>query len=107
AQIGSWKSWFDVKFKKTQVTTKDLLSNTVLYKAGHHSSHNATLSKALDLMNSDSLVIMIPINQEVSDKHKFLMAKPPMLKGYNRVAKGRIIRSDTIYQNPKGLGKTK
>jgi hypothetical protein len=27
-----------------QVTTKDLLSRTVLYKVGHHGSHNATLN---------------------------------------------------------------
>lgn len=46
AQRGNWISWADVKFNDagTTVTAKDLLARTVLYKAGHHGSHNATLS---------------------------------------------------------------
>jgi hypothetical protein len=47
AQIGNWQSWFDVKFGDTAVTGEDLLKRTVLYKAGHHSSHNATLKQGL------------------------------------------------------------
>ena len=45
AQRGNWKSWDDGSFKvngKTR-TAKQLLANTVVYKAGHHGSHNATL----------------------------------------------------------------
>ena len=30
------------------MTTKDLLARTVLYKVGHHGSHNATLNGKLD-----------------------------------------------------------
>jgi hypothetical protein len=30
------------------ITTRDLLSRTVLYKVGHHGSHNATLAGAVD-----------------------------------------------------------
>lgn len=103
AQIGNWKSWFDVKFKDADkkdldVTATDLLKRTVLYKAGHHSSHNATLRQGLDLMNEKELVIMVPLNQQVSNKFHFLMGKPAMLKGYNRKAQGRVVRTDTIYQ---------
>ncbi len=46
AQRGNWISWTDAESKDgaRTVTTRDLLSRTVLYKVGHHGSHNATLS---------------------------------------------------------------
>jgi hypothetical protein len=49
AQRGNWASWADKDFKdggKT-ITVKDLLARTVLYKVGHHGSHNATLNGKL------------------------------------------------------------
>jgi hypothetical protein len=50
AQRGNWASWKDVKFKDgtDTVTAKELLARTVLYKVGHHGSHNATLAGAAD-----------------------------------------------------------
>lgn len=98
AQIGNWKSWFGVEFENSKVKTKDLLSRTVLYKAGHHSSHNATLLEGLNLMNEKELVIMIPVNEAVSTNRNFSMLKPGMLAGYNRKSKGRVLRSDTVFQ---------
>jgi beta-lactamase superfamily II metal-dependent hydrolase len=50
AQLGNWKSWDDGTFQsdgKTR-TAKDLLGCTVLYKVGHHGSHNATLKGSVD-----------------------------------------------------------
>lgn len=49
AQRGNWLSWSDGNWKdgRETVTVKDLLSRTVLYKAGHHCSHNATLNGQL------------------------------------------------------------
>jgi hypothetical protein len=46
AQRGNWTSWKDVAFDDggTQVTARDLLARTVLYKVAHHGSHNATLA---------------------------------------------------------------
>ena len=46
AQRGSWVSWAKKSWKdgKQTVAAKDLLARTVLYKVGHHGSHNATLS---------------------------------------------------------------
>jgi beta-lactamase superfamily II metal-dependent hydrolase len=46
AQRGSWISWKDLEFKDGTATVraKDLLARAVLYKVGHHGSHNATLS---------------------------------------------------------------
>ncbi|MEA5402778.1 MBL fold metallo-hydrolase [Arcicella sp. DC2W] len=98
AQIGNWKSWFEVEFNDNKVKAKDLLSRTVFYKAGHHSSHNATLLEGLNLMNEKELVIMIPVNEDVSVKNGFAMLKPGMLAGYNRKSSGRVLRSDKIYQ---------
>jgi hypothetical protein len=46
AQRGNWVSWAKHSWKvggKT-VTARDLLARTVLYKVGHHGSHNATLA---------------------------------------------------------------
>jgi hypothetical protein len=45
AQAGNWRSWSEGEFDDggTQVTVEDLLGRTVLYKVGHHGSHNATL----------------------------------------------------------------
>jgi len=97
AQIGNWRSWFNVTFKDSNVNATDLLSRTVFYKAGHHSSHNATLLSGLDIMNEKDLVIMIPVNEKISTNRGFAMLREGMLKGYNRKSKGRVLRSDTIF----------
>lgn len=50
AQRGNWISWTDLKWNDGDetITTRDLLSRTVLYKVGHHGSHNATLAGTVD-----------------------------------------------------------
>ena len=50
AQRGNWISWADHSWETdgTTTTTRDLLANTVLYKVGHHGSHNATLAGTID-----------------------------------------------------------
>jgi beta-lactamase superfamily II metal-dependent hydrolase len=46
AQRGNWLSWSKTDWidGDKRVTARDLLSRTVLYKVGHHGSHNATLN---------------------------------------------------------------
>jgi hypothetical protein len=46
AQRGNWMSWAEQSFSdgNRTVTTRDLLGRTVVYKVGHHGSHNATLN---------------------------------------------------------------
>ncbi len=46
AQRGNWISWTEHKWKEGDqtITARDLLGRTVLYKVGHHGSHNATLA---------------------------------------------------------------
>jgi beta-lactamase superfamily II metal-dependent hydrolase len=45
AQAGNWRSWSDDAFAdgRDMVKADDLLGRTVLYKVGHHGSHNATM----------------------------------------------------------------
>ncbi|MEQ1821972.1 MAG: hypothetical protein ABL949_05660 [Fimbriimonadaceae bacterium] len=50
AQLGNWLSWKDLSWATTEgreVTVKDIFGRTVLYKVGHHGSHNATLNGAI------------------------------------------------------------
>lgn len=50
AQRGNWVSWSEKDWKDgdSTVTARDLLARTVLYKVGHHGSHNATLDGLAD-----------------------------------------------------------
>jgi beta-lactamase superfamily II metal-dependent hydrolase len=45
AQRGNWISWKDLEWQDgdKKITPRELLARTVLYKVGHHGSHNATL----------------------------------------------------------------
>lgn len=45
AQAGNWRSWSEDDFddEGVKVTAGDLLERAVLYKVGHHGSHNATM----------------------------------------------------------------
>ena len=133
AQLGNWRSWHEavddagdpVRVEAgeppkrlwrvpgapagAEVTTEDLLQRTVLYKAGHHASHNATLRDGgLERMagtgdgapdaSGRRLVAMIPVDRAVAVK------KPPRGSWdmpasdlYLRlIAKtnGRVLRSD-------------
>jgi hypothetical protein len=60
AQVGNWLSWHDIRPEDWrrpdggQVISgrsAELLARTVVYKVGHHGSHNATLkAKGMELM---------------------------------------------------------
>ncbi|CAN5853006.1 hypothetical protein BH23PLA1_BH23PLA1_13500 [soil metagenome] len=69
AQVGNWLSWAEVTFKdgtgrELFVTVQQLLNRAVLYKVGHHGSHNATLKPGgLEEMTSAELVAMIPTDE--------------------------------------------
>jgi beta-lactamase superfamily II metal-dependent hydrolase len=55
AQRGNWVSWAKKDWKDSdgKVTTRDLLARTVLYKVGHHGSHNATLNGSAQAENAN------------------------------------------------------
>jgi hypothetical protein len=59
AQAGNWRSWSEDEFddESVKVSAEDLLRRTVLYKVGHHGSHNATM-KGKAGSHEASLVMM-------------------------------------------------
>lgn len=70
AQVGNWLSWQKVQWKEDDktLTAPELLQRTILYKVGHHGSHNATLrSKGLELMPL-GLTALIPVDHEMAVK---------------------------------------
>ena len=101
AQVGNWLSWHKVSWpsmtadKAAEVTGSDLIKRTVLYKVGHHGSHNATLrEKGVELMQSPELVAMIPVDEEQAHDKKWAMPFKPLLQRLTEKTQGRIIRSD-------------
>lgn len=117
AQSGNWMGWHkpDVKRKlkaKGGKDTRELLENTVLYKVGHHGSHNGTASKSgLDLMNHKQLVAMMPLVQSKVPKEWGGANNFPAKALYEVLigkTKGRVIRTDEgIINDPKAVSKRK
>ena len=78
AQVGNWLSWHDQTYPPKPakpgdptVSATDLLNRTVLYKVGHHGSHNATAKAlGLELMTSPHLAAMIPVVEAVAREQK-------------------------------------
>ena len=101
AQVGNWLSWEGLEWKVKEgretktVTTPDLLARTVLYKVGHHGSHNATLrEKGLELMSSDELAAMIPVSREMAKKMDWKMPFPSLFRRLQEKTSGRILDGD-------------
>jgi hypothetical protein len=100
AQVGNWESWHDLTWMDTgdkKVTAQDLLGRTVLYKVGHHGSHNATLrEKGLEMMTHPELVAMVPIDEKVAHhvKHWNQMPFGPLMKRLAEKTHGRLLRAD-------------
>jgi len=107
AQYGNWLSWQNLEWgsgnKKVKAT--DLLERTVLYKVGHHGSHNATLAaKGLKLMKSPHLVAMIPVCEafaatqgKLDDNGKpkgWDMPFGPLYDDLETRTRGRILQAD-------------
>ena len=104
AQLGNWASWDSIRFKvrdgtrKRTVRAEDLLRRTVFYKVGHHGSHNATIRKrGLELMESEDLVAMIPLDRQVAMKKRppWQMPADALYRRLIEKTSGRVIRSDT------------
>lgn len=101
AELQSWRTWHN---KHTDIAS--LLRRTVLYKVGHHGSHNATLweaGKGLCLMNSPKLTAMVPVDEAWarSEKVRWNMPYPPLYQELHTRTHGRILRADLgIPQRP-------
>jgi hypothetical protein len=96
AQVGNWLSWDGVKFADAAtVTAADLLARTVLYKVGHHASHNATLrEQGLERMTSRDLAAMIPVNREMAKRKRWNMPFPPLFKRLDEKTMGRLLDAE-------------
>jgi Metallo-beta-lactamase superfamily len=101
AQVGNWLSWELLEWQVAEagetrtVKSGDLLARTVLYKVGHHASHNATLrEKGLELMASSELAAMIPVNRVTAEKMDWLMPFPPLLTRLVEKTHGRVMDAE-------------
>ena len=120
AQVGNWLSWhqrpaegggteertWKVKEpggNERLVTVPELLGRAVLYKVGHHASHNATIKeKGLEMMTSPALTAIVPVDRQVAMK-KTPPWKMPARGLYRRLiemTKGRVLRSDLGWAGP-------
>jgi L-ascorbate metabolism protein UlaG (beta-lactamase superfamily) len=97
AQVGNWLSWHQLSWNvagKT-ITGPDLLSRTILYKTGHHGSHNATLQKdGLELMKRLQ-VAFIPVDHAMAVKKRW--GKMPLEKleaRLNEITNKHVLRID-------------
>jgi hypothetical protein len=112
AQVGNWLSWHEgIEWKvddggrQRTVTAADLLARTVLYKVGHHGSHNATLrEKGLEMMTSDTLAAMIPVNRDSAKKMKWDMPFPSLFTRLDDRCRGRILDLDKGIRTADGNG---
>ncbi|MFY9821278.1 MAG: hypothetical protein WAM82_07840 [Thermoanaerobaculia bacterium] len=113
AQEDNWLSWHKLQWPREgepggpdlpgdPVTVVELLHRTVLYKVGHHASHNATLEAGgLELMTDPELVAMIPVDEAMAHKPKggnpagWDMPFAPLLQSLLERAKGRVLRADS------------
>ena len=105
AQVGNWQSWHEGGWSEVNGLGKDetlnaeeLLRRTVLYKVGHHGSHNATLREnGLEMMTSPELSAMIPVDRKWAfgrKPHPWKMPFDPLYEELLRRTGSRILRSD-------------
>lgn len=109
AQVGNWLSWHDQKYpakretrETKQKSAADLLARVILYKVGHHGSHNATArEQGLELMTSPELVAMIPVVEAVAREQKTTSNPDGWDMPYDKLDKrlkertgGRIVQGD-------------
>jgi hypothetical protein len=123
AQIGNWLSWFGkVAYPGGQdrgremvwelddgrrVDARDLLARTVLYKVGHHGSHNATLKKGgLEIMGArwpEEFTAMLPVDENLARNHTTYGEMPltSIVKELLNRTNRRLLRTD--YGEPPEL----
>ena len=79
----------------------ELLERTVLYKTGHHGSHNATLQeKGLELMKNLKFAL-IPVDHAMAVKKRWgNMPLEQLEKRLNDITKGCVLRIDKSVPRP-------
>jgi len=110
AQVGNWLSWHDHRWpsrsrRGPSIDAADLLKRTVLYKVGHHGSHNATLrEQGLEQMVDQDLVALVPVDKTMAERKRWKMPFPALFERLQQLARGRVLRADDgIPQRPEGI----
>ncbi len=103
AQVGNWLSWRNLQWQvgNLSIRINDLLGRTLLYKIGHHASHNATLRRddegldyGLELM-PEGLMALMPVDQEAAGKLPgWNMPYGRLYQALKHKTRGNILRSD-------------
>jgi beta-lactamase superfamily II metal-dependent hydrolase len=104
AQAGNWRSWSEDRFDDdgTEVTVDDLLGRTVLYKVGHHGSHNASpKSFVRKVMSSGSTAAV-----SVADVTVWPNIPQPDLVTAIRERATTVVQSDQLAEAAAGPGST-
>lgn len=97
AQIGNWLSWQKVKwsYRGRTVTGPGLLRRTIVYKVGHHASHNATLkADGLELMDALELALITTDAEMASNVGWGRLPWKSLIERLEEKTKGNVIRSD-------------
>jgi beta-lactamase superfamily II metal-dependent hydrolase len=97
AQVGNWLGWGDLTWKvgEREIKRDNLLERTVLYKVGHHGSHNATLKKeGLEKMTHPELAAMIPVDHEFAKEQHWKIPYKKLLSRLKTKCRKRVLRSD-------------
>ncbi|WP_146218101.1 MBL fold metallo-hydrolase [Caulobacter sp. D5] len=99
AQVGNWLSWKDVKWTRPEgeasdVEGLDLVRRTIVYKVGHHGSHNATLKDYL--LSMERLRIALnPVDEVMAGKkHWDHIPLPSLEEALRKQAKEALVRAD-------------
>jgi len=110
AQVGNWLSWHDHRWpspsrRRRWIDAADLLKRTVLYKVGHHGSHNATLrEQGLERMVHQDLAALVPVDKTMAERKRWNMPFPALYERLQQLARGRVLRADEdIPQRPEGV----
>lgn len=106
AQVGNWLSWQALKwdYAGRTITGPDLLKRTVLYKVGHHASHNATLRKLGMEQMANLELALVPTDAAMAKKVKWgTLPWPPLLTALAAKAKHGVVRTDQAFGS-KTLG---
>lgn len=112
AQVGNWLSWRRQRYRtgSDSQSADDILRRTVLYKVGHHASHNATVRRdstdttrtcpdgvpfGLELM--ENIIALIPVDRASAQKPMpapWDMPYSPLYRRLRDKASRRVLRSD-------------
>ncbi len=100
AQTGNWSSWKEIAWKNEKVSTADLLERTVLYKVGHHGSHNSTHAEVFEQMNDPRLSALIPVDKNDGNikkpKHPWRMPAGKLFERLKEKTRNRVLQMDGL-----------